>query len=85
VADPSPEFEPDGTWFSMAVQNGAFWVVNANQGNVEKVLPDGTVSRVLDGTVKLGHAVPTAIAAWNGRFFLGTSARSPSRPGSPSW
>src|SRR5262249_26970114 len=28
VADPSPDFEPDGTWFSMAVQNGAFWAVN---------------------------------------------------------
>src|SRR5262249_41429433 len=84
VDDPSADFEPDGTWFSMAVRDGALYVVNANQGNVERVDLDGTVTRILDGSSRLGHVVPTALASWTGRFFLGTLGTFPVFPGSQS-
>jgi hypothetical protein len=84
VANPSEDFEPDGTWFSMAVRDGALYAVNANQGNIEKVSLDGTVTRIFDGSARLGHVVPTAIASWNGRFFLGNLGVFPVTPGSQS-
>src|SRR5262249_5910395 len=84
VDDPSADFEPDGTWFSMAVRDGALYVVNANQGNVERVDLDGTVTRIFDGSSRLGHVVPTALASWNGRFFLGNLGTFPVFPGSQS-
>jgi hypothetical protein len=84
VAAPPPDLEPDGTWFSMAVRDGAFYVVDANQGDIDKVMLDGTVSRVFDGSARLGHVVPTAIASWNGRFFFGNLGTFPIAPGSQS-
>ena len=84
VANPSDDFEPDGTWYSMAVRDGALYAVNANQGDVEKVSLDGSVSRILDGSARFGHVVPTAIASWNGRFFLGNLGVFPITPGAQS-
>ena len=84
VANPSEDFEPDGTWYSMAVRDGALYAVNANQGDVEKVMLDGSVSRILDGSARFGHVVPTAIASWNGRFFLGNLGVFPITPGAQS-
>jgi hypothetical protein len=84
VASPSADFEPDGTWYSMAVRDGALYAVNGNQGDVERVDLDGTVTRIFDGSARLGHVVPTAIASWNGRFFLGNLGIYPITPGAQS-
>jgi hypothetical protein len=83
VARPEPDdFEPDGTWYSMAVSGGAFYAVEPNHGEVDRITPDGAITRVIDVSAKLGHVVPTAIDAWNGRFFLGNLGTFPIAPGS---
>jgi hypothetical protein len=83
VAHPEPDdFEPDGTWYSMAVSGGAFYAVEPNHGEVDRITPDGAITRVIDVSAKLGHVVPTAIDAWNGRFFLGNLGTFPIAPGS---
>ena len=83
VKNPEPDdFEPDGTWYSMAVSGGAFYAVEPNHGEVDKVTLDGTITRVIDVSAKLGHVVPTSIAAWNGRFYLGNLGTFPVTPGS---
>ncbi|MBX6341189.1 MAG: ScyD/ScyE family protein [Thermomicrobiaceae bacterium] len=82
VAHPEEEdFEPDGTWYSMVVARGAFYVVEPNHGEVDRVTPDGSVHRVIDVSATQGHAVPTAIAYHDGSFFLGNLGTFPVSPG----
>jgi sugar lactone lactonase YvrE len=71
VAQPA-EIEPDGQWYGMvaAADGSAFWVVEANGGQVVTVTPDGTVTRVAD--LSAGHPVPTGIAlAPDGGVYVG--------------
>ena len=84
VANPSLEdFEPDGDWYSMVARGGVLYAVDANGGQVVTVQPDtGRVERVVDISATQGHIVPTAIAAGNGRFFVGNLTPFPSVPGS---
>jgi hypothetical protein len=71
VANPNPgDFEPDGTWFSMATARGALYVVEPNHGEVDRVSPSGSIRRVVDVSAHFGHVVPTAIAH-HGVFYLG--------------
>jgi sugar lactone lactonase YvrE len=63
VAHPNPgDFEPDGTWWSMVVVRGAFYAVEPNHGEVDKITLDGEISRVVDVSASQGHIVPTTIA-----------------------
>jgi hypothetical protein len=63
VANPDEEdFEPDGTWFSMIAVGGALYPMDSNHGELDRVTPDGTISRVIDISASVGHVVPTALA-----------------------
>lgn len=71
VAHPQPlDFEPDGTWYSMAVVDGNFYAVEPNHGELDKITPDGQISRVIDISTQ-GHVVPTSVAYHDGNFYVG--------------
>jgi hypothetical protein len=63
VANPDEEdFEPDGTWYSMISIDGALYPMDSNHGELDRVTPDGSISRVIDISAVVGHVVPTALA-----------------------
>ena len=67
VANPDPEdFEPDGTWYSMISIDGALYPMDSNHGELDRVKPNGSITRVLDISAVVGHVVPTAIT-FNGK------------------
>lgn len=85
VAHPEAEdFEPDGTPYSMVAVRGALYVVEANHGEVDRVTPDGTITRVVDvSAFAQGHIVPTSIG-YHGNFFVGNLGTFPTVAGSES-
>ena len=80
VAKPPADFDPDGTWYSMTTAQGNFYVVNPNQGDIDRVTPGGQITRVIDTSAVYGHFVPTAIAR-RGKLLL--SGNSGVLPGGP--
>jgi hypothetical protein len=71
VANPNPpDFEPDGTWYSMVVVRDSFYAVEPNHGEVDAITPAGDVSRLIDISASQGHIVPTALT-YHGNFYLG--------------
>ncbi|MDQ6604028.1 MAG: ScyD/ScyE family protein, partial [Chloroflexota bacterium] len=71
VAKPEmDDFEPDGDFFSMTQAGGNLYVVEANHGELIKVTPDGTASRVIDFSASQGHIVPTVVAYRDGNFYV---------------
>jgi len=82
VANPEEaDFEPDGTPYSMVFVRGAFYVVEPNHGEVDRVTLDGTITRLVDISASQGHVVPTSIAASRRRFFVGNLGTFPVQPG----
>ena len=72
VANPNPpDFEPDRTWYSMIAVDGDLYAVEPNHGELDKITPGGSVSRVIDISASQGHIVPTAIAFHDGNFYVG--------------
>jgi sugar lactone lactonase YvrE len=73
VANPtdaiSGDFEPDGTWYSMIAVRGALYAVEPNHGELDKITPDGKISRVIDISASQGHVVPTVVA-YHGVFYV---------------
>jgi hypothetical protein len=62
VVDPDLEdFEPDGTWYSMAAFKGALYPMDSNHGELDRVTPAGRITRISDISAQVGHVVPTAI------------------------
>jgi hypothetical protein len=87
VAEPyEPDFEPDGTWYSMISVGGLLVAVEPNHGEIDVIVPrgraDAAVHRFVDVSAKLGHIVPTALAFHDGALYMGNLARSV--PGSAS-
>src|SRR6476646_8764715 len=83
VANPNPgDFEPDGTWYSMVAVDGDLYAVEPNHGELDKITPGAGVSRVVDISASQGHIVPTAIAFYNGNFYVGNLNTFPIVPGS---
>ena len=71
VAHPNPpDFEPDGTWYSMIAVRSDLYAVEPNHGEVVKVTTSGHVSRLIDISASQGHIVPTVIA-YHGNFYVG--------------
>jgi hypothetical protein len=71
VAHPNPpDFEPDGTWFSMVAVRGALYAVEPNHGELDVVSTNGTIRRIADISATQGHIVPTAVA-YHGNFYVG--------------
>jgi hypothetical protein len=78
VANPEEDdFEPDGTWYSMINVNGDLYAVEPNHGELDRITPDGSISRVIDISAKEGHIVPTAVAFNNGYFYIGNLSTFP--------
>jgi sugar lactone lactonase YvrE len=71
VLHPEPDdFEPDGTWYSMVAVRGSLYAVEPNHGELDRITPDGQISRVVDVSASQGHVVPTAVA-YHGNFYVG--------------
>jgi hypothetical protein len=71
VANPDDDdFEPDGTWYSMAAYRHALYPMDSNHGELDRVTQDGAISRVLDISAKVGHVVPTALVH-HGVWYIG--------------
>jgi len=68
---PVDDFEPDGTWYSMASLNGNLYPMDSNHGDLDKVTPHGHISRVVDTSKQLGHIVPTALVHGDGSWKIG--------------
>ncbi len=82
VAHPEPDdFEPDGTWWSMIAVGGNLYAVEPNHGELDKITPDGQISRIADISATQGHIVPTAVA-YDGNFYVGNLNTFPIVPGS---
>jgi len=82
VAHPNPpDFEPDGTWYSMIAVRGALYAIEPNHGEMVQITPDGTITRVVDYSAIYGHIVPTALA-YHGNFYMGNLLTFPIVAGS---
>lgn len=64
------DFEPDGDFYSMTQAGGSLYVIEANHGEMIKVTPDGTASRVVDFSASQGHIVPTVVTYRDGNFYV---------------
>ena len=72
VAHPNPpDFEPDGSWYSLEASGDALYAVEPNHGEVDAVKPDGSISRLVDVSATQGHIVPTSITSFFGQFLFG--------------
>jgi hypothetical protein len=80
VTEPD-DFEPDGTWYSMVAYGGAFYAVEPNHGELDRITAGGQISRVADLSASQGHIVPTAIAT-HGNFYIGNLHTFPIESGS---
>jgi hypothetical protein len=74
------DFEPDGTFYSMASAMGELFVVEPNHGQVISVATDGRMRSVLDVSASEGHIVPTGITHRDGQFYLGNLNLFPITP-----
>jgi len=82
VAHPNPDdFEPDGTWYSMIAVGGNLYAVEPNHGELDRITPEGQISRVSDISASQGHIVPTVID-YRGNFYVGNLNTFPVVPGS---
>jgi glucose/arabinose dehydrogenase len=71
VKNPSPpDFEPDGTWYSMTKVGNDLYAVEPNHGELDKVTPSGQISRIVDLSATQGHVVPTAVVMHDGNFYI---------------
>lgn len=55
------DFEPDGTPYSMIAVDGNLYVVEPNHGSLEKITPEGEITRLIDISAVAGHIVPTTL------------------------
>ncbi|MFI5273987.1 MAG: ScyD/ScyE family protein [Ktedonobacterales bacterium] len=81
-----PDFEPDGTWYSMVQVGGNLFAVEPNHGELDKIDLQGSaraeISRVADISASQGHIVPTAVAYHDGNFYVANLNTFPVVPGS---
>jgi len=78
VANPEPDdFEPDGTWYSMINVDGNLYAVEPNHGEMDRITTSGAISRIIDISASQGHIVPTAMAFYQGNFYVGNLSTFP--------
>jgi hypothetical protein len=65
------DFEPDGSPYSMITVGTTLYLLEANHGELDKVEPNGTISRIVDISASQGHIVPTVLAFHEGNFYVG--------------
>lgn len=66
-----PDFEPDGTPYSMINVGDKLYVIEPNHGELDKVTPKGNISRIIDISASQGHVVPTCQIFHDGNFYVG--------------
>jgi hypothetical protein len=80
----NPDYEPDGTWYSMTFDQGRLHAVEPNHGLLVSVHPtDGRVTLVSDLFSTFGDHTYTALAADQGDLYVGTLGRIVFGPGGP--
>jgi hypothetical protein len=78
VAKPNPaDIEPDGDFYSMIQVGGNLYVIESNHGDLIKVTPDGTTTRVVDFSATQGHNVPTVAVYRDGNFYVSNLSTFP--------
>lgn len=83
--NPGPDFEPEGTWYSMVAAHGKLYALEPNQGVLVRATPGGHIEQVADLSASLGHIVPTALVRHeNGNFYVGNLNVFPIEQGSSS-
>jgi hypothetical protein len=79
------DFEPDGTWYSMVSAWGALYAVEPNHQEIDRITPNGHVTRVLDMSAQSAAAGewigPTAIVRHGGALYFGTLSPFPIQTG----
>jgi len=71
VINPNPpDFEPDGTFYSLVSLGDRLYTVEPNHREIDQIsTADGSVNRVMDISETHGHIVPTALAYHNAWYF----------------
>jgi hypothetical protein len=75
-----PDFEPDGTFYSMVEFHNRLYAVEPNHGQIVAINTDGSMVSVLDVSASEGHIVPTTITEHEGQFYLGNLNLFPIAP-----
>jgi hypothetical protein len=68
------DFEPDGTWYSMIALRGDLYAIEPNHGELDRITPDGEITRVIDISASQGHVVPTVVGD-HGVFYVSNLGR----------
>ena len=91
VANPEPstppgDFEPDGTWYGMAVLGDSLYALEPNSQQMDRIeTSNGHISRVVDFSetfVSTDWHGPSSIVRSGGAFYVGTLMPFPITPGS---
>jgi hypothetical protein len=75
------DLDPDGTWYSLVAAKENLYALDPNQGDLERITPQGQISRVIDTSVEYDHSVPVGMA-YHGNFYVGTLGDLPAEAGS---
>jgi hypothetical protein len=75
------DLEPDGTWYSMIFFEGAFYALDPHNGEIDRISPDGEISRLVDISDSQGHIVPTSITVFDNNFYVGNLSKFPLEQG----
>ncbi len=80
----NPDYEPDGTWFSMTFEQGRLYAVEPNHGLLVSVHPQsGDVALVNDLFTTFGDHTYTTLAVDRGDLYVGTLGQIVFLPGFP--
>jgi sugar lactone lactonase YvrE len=78
----NPDYEPDGTWYSLVVANGRIYAVEPNHGLLVSVKRDtGDVTLVKDLFATFGDHTYTSLAVDRGDLYVGTLGQIAFQPG----
>jgi len=72
-----PDYEPDGTFFSIVFRGGKLYTAEPNHGQFLSVDRKGNVSLVADLFSVLGDHTPASITYHDGWFYIGFEGRIP--------
>ena len=84
VVPVSDGIEREGTFFSMVLNDGHFYAVEPNQGEILRISPGGLSERCIQISATEGHVVPAAMVFHHSSFYVGTLSEYPIVPGSAS-
>lgn len=79
--EPAEDFEPDGTWYSMARVGRTIYMTEPNHSEIDAVIPDGHIRRLVDMSAE-PWVGPTSLVFHAGRLYVGNLAPFPLVPGS---